>query len=143
MDELSKKSNPMPRPVYEPEGGIVNPPDNDQQGKSGEYRPGPSRSATQVEATIFREEDASKPNRWLTPEAKGITISTTPPRFVSGQGGKASTRGLSEMALTKAQVTGDETRSNPQIRDAEPKNEHRNMPGPPLHIGDQRNRTVK
>lgn len=25
MDELSKKSTPLPRPTYEPEGGVVNP----------------------------------------------------------------------------------------------------------------------
>ena len=52
--------------------------------------------ATQASSDVFRQEDSSQPSRLLTPESRGQTISTTPPKFQPGQGKNASTRGKAD-----------------------------------------------
>src|SRR6266487_3173143 len=91
MDELSKKSTPVVRPTYEPEGGVVEQPTGTLQSTmetedEHERRHLSSlKPAEQVGTDVFRQEDASRPNRWITPEAKGIVIKkrTGPESFES------------------------------------------------------------
>ncbi len=44
-------------------------------------------------SSVFHQEDPSDKHRLLTPEAQGQVITTTPPKFVPGQGKAGQTEG--------------------------------------------------
>jgi hypothetical protein len=150
-DELYKKSNPYPRPVYDSDINRVPTNDNDQPESSEPRHKPPSKD---VDVNVFRQE-GSESNRMLTPSTAGVSVTFSAPTYQQNQGilnpssrqfarkfdqsmdsaGREDVLSLlkqtpGDFPQGKGPTTGDPTNQNPSVTDAEPASEHRTMAAP-------------